>query len=652
MKSNRQDYLQAIYLIVVLCSAFFPPIYGQDYNKENSKLLENLAPNFQAHSAFSSSPTNEKKSKLQEKINQYLYLLQPEEQSTAPYIKFLKENPDWPNQQVLFKRLQEALLNETSDSKIFHLCNTLSLDQYDALIFCGQHSIFTPHLVSNARKYWVKSILSEQQQQLFLALFSKYITTQEHWQRFQYLESRNALTSATQQIDLLNLKDQVLARAILALRKNDKQVDLSKLTQEQLNDASLIYANLIWLTQNNLPEQTYRYWIEKGLLAEKKSAQKRFWFARSNYIRDLLYKGHFRRALELSTPEFCSSDICSNEANFLSGWINLKKLNIPSNSISYFQSLTASRSIYTISKGYYWLGEALKSQDQHQAQNAWEKASYYPTTFYGQLSIAQIHDVSPEHVVFEPSLLVTLLPHYLSKISEPRWSFSTYEKFKNKELFQIADILVKQGDYRHARPFLLVNHKKQSILNQAMTAAYANELGLPEDAVYLSQNAAQQGKVLYKNGWPEPYKPRNPKLPIGLQLGVIRQESGFNPDIVSASNAYGLMQLLPSTAKQMAKELGLPPKMANPNNLIIPENNITLGSAYLVKLMKQFNGSVPYTLAAYNAGPRRIKQWLTQYTDDQNTIIDWIEFIPYPETRNYVQRVIENTMIYQTRIFR
>ena len=150
-------------------------------------------------------------------------------------------------------------------------------------------------------------------------------------------------------------------------------------------------------------------------------------------------------------------------------------------------------------------------------------------------------------------------------------------------------------------------------------------------------------------------------LPDGLALAVMRQESSFDPQIVSPAGAHGLMQVTSGTAHDTARLLGRSGAAGAGDNLSDPAVNMTLGSAYLGGLLTRFGGVVPYAAAAYNAGPHRVDRWLVddgdparaaaagQTADDdrQAMMIDWIETIPFAETRNYVQRVMENMAIYQ-----
>ncbi len=185
-----------------------------------------------------------------------------------------------------------------------------------------------------------------------------------------------------------------------------------------------------------------------------------------------------------------------------------------------------------------------------------------------------------------------------------------------------------------------------------MLATLANGLGLPDLAVAVARRAGRDGTMLPQSGWPVPYAP-----PAGVEpaivLALMRQESSFDEQIVSPAGARGLMQLMPATATAVARKLGEQPDLAALT--AEPGTNMRLGTAYLRSLMDQF-GAWPLALAAYNAGPRRVQDWITANGDprpgsgDSIDMIDWIELIPFNETRNYVQRVMESVAVYRARL--
>lgn len=654
---NLTTILTVFSMTIVGCSSSNsqPSVQPQSNTSLSSKISQTFSEqNGTAGVGLASDAT------VQEKVNLYLQLLQPNGGDATTYAQFMSENPTWPNQQVFSRRMQQALLTETDKNVISNICQNQSITTADALTFCAQQTSKTSHLIQQAKYAWTHSLGKAADAQEVNATFSGNFTAQDQWERFNYLESHGLLSAASQQMQYLQPSEQKIASAILALRRQQPTAEslLSSLSSSELKSPGLVYARLRWLRTQNRNDEAVKLWQDVGLQVERNSDQKRFWSERNSLIRSLLDNGDNKTAYALASVDACNNNSCEYDSAFLAGWISLRKLNKASESIGYFKKLTQSSSVITTSRGYYWLGRAYQDMNNaSSAKSAWQQAAQYPTSFYGQMAIAELENIHNGSVILNPSLLSNAVTKYLSNVKSPSWSSSDLNSFKNNELIQAAQILVQQGDLAHARPFLLAQNKvSSSTTEQAINARVSNQMGLPEDAVTMARYAGAKGVVLLQDGWPRPYTIPASSLPSGLELGVMRQESSFNPTIVSPSNAYGLMQLLPSTAKEVAVQIGLPAKMGTPGNLVVPDNNIKLGTAYLEKLLSRFNNVIPYAVAGYNGGPGRVKQWIAQYgdpssnADAQNQLIDWIEQIPYTETRNYVQRVIENTIIYQTTI--
>jgi soluble lytic murein transglycosylase len=182
---------------------------------------------------------------------------------------------------------------------------------------------------------------------------------------------------------------------------------------------------------------------------------------------------------------------------------------------------------------------------------------------------------------------------------------------------------------------------------RALTAAFATDASMPDGAVFVARRMGRDGIALPHLGWPAPYNPASPPDPA-FSLGIMRQESSFDIAAVSPSGARGLMQLMPPTATAVSKELGIPAAVATLT--VNASYNIELGTAYLHDMLTRFDNCLPLAAAAYNAGPHRVAQWLEQNGDPRTgpiDMVDWIELIPSAETRNYVQRVAENVVMYR-----
>jgi soluble lytic murein transglycosylase len=203
-----------------------------------------------------------------------------------------------------------------------------------------------------------------------------------------------------------------------------------------------------------------------------------------------------------------------------------------------------------------------------------------------------------------------------------------------------------------AKPFVLrLSELAKTPSDHALTARLAEQMGRLDLEVSIGKRAGYAGVPLMFHGYPV--------MPVGtrgiserpLVLAMTRQESAFDVDAVSPAGARGLMQLMPTTAKEVAKQLALP---YQPEKLTRdPSYNLTLGRAYLDGLLESFGGSYVLSVAAYNAGPARVRGWIREFGDPRSPdidVVDWVESIPINETRNYVQRVLENLQVYRVRL--
>lgn len=187
---------------------------------------------------------------------------------------------------------------------------------------------------------------------------------------------------------------------------------------------------------------------------------------------------------------------------------------------------------------------------------------------------------------------------------------------------------------------------------QKAVADAASRLGLAAPEVFASYALARKGIALYPQGFPDPY-PSASTVPDGLLPAIIRQESGFDPDAISGAHAVGLLQLLPAAAKDVVRKGHLGPVNVSPAALTDPQTNLRIGNAYVSQLLERFGNVIPYALAAYNAGPHRVDLWLKADPPSEplseDGVLDWIERLPYRETRLYIENIEASMMIYRVR---
>ena len=385
--------------------------------------------------------------------------------------------------------------------------------------------------------------------------------------------------------------------------------------------------------------QLWRANAAQAIAAAAPGQQALFWPDASALARTLLLQHDARAAYQVATsftpPNTQDGQLADHD--FLAGFIALRLLHHPTQAAVWFRQLTTSSpAAITQSRAWYWLGRAESGPD---AQSDYEHAAQYPDTFYGQLASYSLGE-SPQ-----------TLAARITAAQPPDLTLQDALDFSLMELPRAAVLLSQMNDTKDAAIFLdRLGAVAGDDKTRAMAARLALSLNLPQSAVSIARSAGAAGQVLLPDGWPMPYTPpASGPLAPAVANGIMRQESSFDATIISGAGAMGLMQLMPATARLTARKYALP--YSNPFN---PDQNMALGEAYLSQQVADFGTCLPLANAAYNAGPTNVRRWIAANGDPEMPaadngadIIDWIEEIPYNETRNYVERVSENIAIYR-----
>jgi len=286
-------------------------------------------------------------------------------------------------------------------------------------------------------------------------------------------------------------------------------------------------------------------------------------------------------------------------------------------------------------KGYYWAGRAALAAGRFQDANAYfQRAASYPDLFYGQLALERLgRSVSPPPQA---------LPQYVTT-SVQRAAFEA------RPLVQATRLLGQQG--RSSEQALFVRALAESLDNDTdrnLAVQFGQQIGRQDVAVWTARMARVKGSMFYvRQAYPMLRASVSGDL-WSLAHGISRQESSFDPYAVSHAGARGMMQLMTGTAREQAGKMGV--GYDSYRLMSDPSYNVLIGSAYFNRLLNTWNGSVPLAVAAYNAGSGNVRKWIDRYGDPRSQVdmLKWIEAIPYTETRTYVQRVIENSVVYDS----
>ncbi len=585
--------------------------------------------------------------RLVAKLVTFYRLLDPGQASTAEIAAFQRQNPDWPEQDLLRRRWDEALAADPNDNAVRHDClrrvpTTPAASARCASAYAGKPGGTAARF---ARRAWATGFEQSDAAAAFLAEFGPLLNAESYWQRFQNLAIAGDVNAAQAILSALPPSEIPVASAWIALarRAADASTIIAGLSMHQRRAPLLFLARVSAAPD---PQSSLALWLADGRAAAERagrSLRPLFWPRADALARELLSTHDPKGAYSLITAIPADGAIQDSERDFLTGFIALRFLHEPKLAAPRFAALTAGyRAVITRSRGYYWLAQT-ESGKLRKADL--KLAAAFPDTFYGQLAASAIGITSTElGARIRNAARVPIQPVAVLHFAE-------------RQLPQAAFLLTKMGAPRRARAFLFrAAEIAPDIQDRALAALMARNLGQLSTEVMIARLAGIDGEMLIRLGWPVPVNlfPRNPTGSASRRaviLSIVRQESSFDPDAVSNSGAVGLMQLLPATARYVAQKQGL---VFASDGLRKPAENIALGSDYFEALMQRFGYSIPLAVAAYNAGPRNVEAWLATNGDPRMPpaaggvdMVNWIEEIPFQETRNYTERVIEGIVIYR-----
>ncbi|MBW8269524.1 lytic transglycosylase domain-containing protein [Caldovatus aquaticus] len=571
--------------------------------------------------------------------------------TAAELVRFVEENPDWPFQEALARRAEEALAGEPDDALALRwlalpaaaTVRTLDGAQRlaDALARAGRAEAAARLL----RAAWAEAALDGGgAEDAFLARNAPLLSAADHARRFERLLVGRNLAAAARQAGRLEGARRAAAEAALAFLSDRSDAE-ARAPAGAEGDLGLLYARARWLRRRDRDLEAAALWRSAGEAAQRGmegATARAVWIERQVLARKLLRLGESRAAYEVAAGHGQTAPgEPRQEAEFLAGFIALRRLGDAGLAARHFAAVDDdSRSAITRARSAYWEGRAHAARgDETLARARYAAAAAFPTAYYGQLAALALGEDTAR------------IAARLAALPVPAVGAERAHAFAAKELARAAATLADLGEARRALPFLLrLRETAADPAEQALAARLALALGRPDHAVWVARRAGADGVVLLPEGWPTPYAPPVASPEPAVIHAIARQESNFDPEAVSSSNARGLMQLLPGTAAQVARRLGV--AHALPMLTADPLHNMRLGAAYLDEMLARFDGALPLAAAAYNAGPRRVEEWLAAFGDPRAgavNMLDWIELIPFSETRNYVQRVIENVVVYRAR---
>ncbi|MEX0285459.1 MAG: lytic transglycosylase domain-containing protein [Paracoccaceae bacterium] len=555
---------------------------------------------------------------------------------------FLERRPDWPGLEWLRRKNEHALDQATPDQVLAFFGDEQpqtaegTLSYARALIAKGEAGEAEASLVLA----WRTMPMGSKVQAEFLRRH-KDLVKPHHNARLDRLLWDKHRQSTARTLPLADDGHRALAEARLALQRLDGGVDtlIGKVPEELQSAPGLAHDRFEWRIRKNRREDAKLLLLERSQSADLLGEPDKWARRRRDLARHEMRNGDPARAYEIASRHYLVDGSDFADLEWLSGYLALRYLNDPASALFHFQRFDGA--VFTpISKGRagYWIGRAHEALgDEEKAQAAYKYGAQYQTSFYGLLAAEEAG------LPFDPALAT---PPQL-----PPWREAA---FLQSSVFEAGLLLLAAGDLNLAERFL--THLAESLPSEqiAQLGLMSMEMNHAHLAVMIGKRAARQGIVVV-----EPYYALHPvgemELPMApeMNLAIARRESEFDPIVVSGAGARGLMQVMPATARNVASGMGILAQHSTDRLLTEWRYNAKLGANYLAGLAATFDGNVVMMSAGYNAGPGRPIRWMDTYGDPRAggvDIVDWIEHIPFNETRNYVMRVTESLPVYRARL--
>lgn len=591
---------------------------------------------------------------LQADLDQWKRLQQSDRWPFSDYANFLLAHPGWPGE-LGRRAAAEATLESGAEmpSLVIRFFDRFPpvtgagrIRYAEALVLSGRR----PEAEEQARKAWRAGALRPADEAALIGGFASAISPDDHDARMDALLWQDARTAASRQLGFTSARNRSLFDARLAMRSNASDAASKASAVEALGarDPGFIADRAMWLRANGgshsarsllarqrslatLPgnvEKWYEVLLTNARAAES-DGQYALAYAIASQVDDAFPAGTDVSEKSLGVRDDYTSLV------WLAGTVAMQKLNRPADAMTMFDRYgRASRTPTTQSKGIYWAGRAAQAAGQQAAASAfYERAAAYSDLYYGQLAAERLR---------QP--LKSPPPVDTRKASQ-----QARNAFYSREVVRAARMLGTLGRWQDQSMFLRqIAADATSEEDHVLATELARTIGRPDLGVMVGRSALLNGLSDYTvAGYPSVSVPPGQQGYFTIIHAIARQESQFDKQAVSHAGARGIMQLMPGTAREQAGKLGLSYDRAALT--VDTDYNIRLGSSYFQRMLTYYDGSYPLAVAAYNAGPGNVNKWLRANGDPRTSavdVLDWVENIPIYETKNYVQRVLENAVVY------
>lgn len=565
--------------------------------------------------------------------------------------RFRAANADWPGGSLL-QRLGETVLYERNADARTILAYyasakpTTGLGRF-LLARARQQTGDTAAAAALAREAWWSDTFGPRSEADFLAEFGGVLRTEDHLKRadtFLYKDRRQLLPNVERVLPYLGRDDQLRLRLRLDVAQHKlaaAEKQFARLGEAALRDPGLLLARIQLARRKKDFQRAWQLLARAPQDAASMGSPAAWWAERRLQVRLALAEGQSQTAYDLAARHGELSGDALVEAESLAGWIALSRLHKPALAERHLTTMerTATED-QDQAKAAYWLGRArLAQQDKIGAINHFALAAKHQFHFYGQLALQRL-DAAGLKLQEQP-----LQP-----------SDDDIRRFTGRDA--VRALIIAYRAQLDGIPGLFFNQLAWRLSTpgeMTLLAELAAQLRSPNGSVITGKVGIHRGFALDRYAYPvnalPAYDRLTPEVDKSFLLALARQESEFNADARSAVGARGMMQIMPATAKLIARQHGVTYSRDRLDS--DPSYNVALGVAHIHDLIQQYNGSYVLTLVAYNAGPGRVRQWIDTFGDPRARevdAVDWVEAIPFDETRRYVQRILASKQVFQHRL--
>ncbi len=559
----------------------------------------------------------------------------------SEYRSFLKGHSNWPGLKRL-RRKGEAVIPHGANASHVRAYFKTQLPQTGA----GSLRLAAAYAAvgrdgqarTEAIRAWIEMSLKEQDE---IALYAKYkgVLKQYNLRRLDNLLWRGLTREAGRMLDRVSSGHVKLAQARIGLQRASKNIDAKILAipKNLQSDPGLAYDRFQWRVKKGRWDDAQELLaMQTGSI--KKLGRPEAWASRRRgFVRRAMRAGNTDLAYWLASQHGLTEGSDFADLEWLSGYISLTQMNAPKQALGHFVNFKgAVNSPISLGRAGYWLGRTYEALGQKKkATAAYGEGAKYQTSFYGQLA-AEKRGAAPDELL-------------TGKQKTPDWRRA---KFINSSVIRAGVLFHYVDDQAHMRWFFTHVADGLDKIGLSQLADLALYLDRPNVALAVAKQAAKRGIILPKSYFPvTDLATYSVDIAPEIAMAIARRESELNESAISPAGARGLMQIMPATARKVSKDIGV--KYSKARLTSDWRYNAQLGTAYLGGLLELFDGSYILAFAAYNAGPNRAEAWVEKFGDPRDSLVDqvdWIEHIPYRETRNYVMRVIESLHVYRARL--